>query len=187
MKPEQIREDLEKKLSPERMRHTISVMYTSASLAMCHQADVKKALLAGLLHDCTKYLTPEEHKCMCRDAGIELTDIEDRNHHLLHAKTGAIAAKMVYGVDDEEILDAIRQHTTGRGDMSILEKIIFTADYIEPGRRGLKGIEEIRYLAWHDLDLCICKISENTLRYLESKKASIDPRTKETYEFYKNL
>lgn len=184
MKMDQIREDLKTRLSPERFEHTISVMYTAASLAMCHKGDINNALLAGLLHDCTKYMTREEHIALCESAGVALTDIEKQNKHLLHSKTGAIAAELTYGVTDSDILNAIRHHTTGRGEMSLLEKIIFTADYIEPTRRGLKGMDEVRYLAFTDLDQCICRISGNTLDYLHAIKAPVDQRTQETYDYY---
>ena len=184
MNMDQIREDLKTKLSAERFEHTVSVMYTAAALAMCYHGDVQKALLAGLLHDCTKYMSREEHIAFCEKAGVPLTGIERENKHLLHSKTGAIAAEKTYGVTDSDILNAIRHHTTGRGDMSLLEKIIFTADYIEPTRRGLKGMDEVRSLAFTDLDQCISRISRNTLDYLHTIKAPVDQRTQDTYDYY---
>ena len=184
MNMDQIREDLKTKLSAERFEHTVSVMYTAAALAMCHQGDVRKALLAGLLHDCTKYMTREEHIAVCERAGVPLTDIERQNKHLLHSKTGAVEAELTYGVTDSDILNAIRHHTTGRGEMSLLEKIIFTADYIEPTRRGLKGMDEVRFLAFSDLNQCVCRISRNTLDYLQAIKAPVDQRTQDTYDYY---
>ncbi len=183
-KVDYILSDLKERLSPKRYQHTISVMMTSASLAMCHQADVDQAILAGALHDCTKHMKAEEHIELARKGGIELTDAEKSNHHLLHARTGAIQAQLVYDIHDVDILNAIRYHTTGRADMSLLEKIVFTADYIEPGRRGLPGIERVRYLAFHDLDRCIWEISTSTLSYLKSRNMPIDERTIETADFY---
>lgn len=184
MNMDQIREDLKTKLSSDRFEHTVSVMYTAAALAMCYHSDVQKALLAGLLHDCTKYMSREEHIAFCERAGVPLTDIERQNQHLLHSKSGAVAAELTYDVTDIDVLNAIRHHTTGRGEMSLLEKIIFTADYIEPTRRGLKGMDEVRSLAFTDLDQCICRISRNTLDYLHKIKAPVDQRTQDTYDYY---
>ena len=184
MSMKEIRSDLRKQLNARRCAHTISVMYTAASLAMCHGEDVQKALVAGLLHDCTKDMTDQEHMALCERAGEHLSPSEQENRHLLHAPTGAIAAREKYGVEDEDILNAIRSHTTGRAGMSLLEKIIFTADYIEPVRKGLPGIDEVRFLAFHDLDKCVHTISNNTLKYLNNIHASIDPRTKETCQYY---
>ena len=180
----QIEDDLKEHLDEKRYQHTVNVMLTAASLAMCHGEDLDKALLAGLLHDCTKYMTEDEHRSFCMEHGAELTDVEKENRHLLHARTGAIAAKERYGVEDEDILNAIRSHTTGRAGMSLLEKIIFVADYIEPGRKALEGIDEVRYLAFHDLDRCIHLISGHTLDYLRRSGSVIDPRTSETYQYY---
>ena len=181
----EIKADLQSRLKPERYRHTISVMHTAAALAMCHGCDLDKALMAGLLHDCSKNMSVEEQKALCEREREPLTDYELANEHLLHARTGALTARLRDGIHDEDILRAISSHTTGRAGMSLLEKIIYTADYIEPERRALKGISEIRWLAFHNLDRCIFKISENTLNYLTNTGRTIDPRTEETYRYYK--
>ena len=103
---------------------------------------------------------------------------------LLHAKVGAIIAKKEFGIIDADILSSIRTHTTGEPDMSLLQKIIFTADYIEPGRDKAKRLDEIRELAFSDLDICVREILFDTLSYLDETKSDIDPATRETYEFY---
>ena len=187
MNMDQIREDLKTKLSAERFEHTVSVMYTAAALAMCYHGDVRKALLAGLLHDCTKYMSREEHIAFCERADVPLTEIERQNKHLLHSKTGAVAAELVYGVTDSDILNAIRYHTTGRGEMSLLEKIIFTADFIEPNRKMLKDMDVIRKEALSDLDRAVYHILKNSLDYLGGQDDEMDPMTIKTYEYYAKI
>jgi predicted HD superfamily hydrolase involved in NAD metabolism len=105
----------------------------------------------------------------------------------LHAKLGAYLAKADYGIDDEEILDAIRWHTTGRPEMTQLDKIIYIADYIEPNRNQAPNLDEIRRLARVNLDECLYTILKATLAYLETKKDVIDPMTEQTYLYYKKL
>ena len=175
-----LKDDLTKK----RYEHTLGVAYTAASMAMNYRVDVNKALVAGLLHDSAKCLSDKDKLKACKKYKLEITDAERENLELLHAKIGAAFAEDIYGVDDEEILSAIRCHTTGKADMTPLEEIIFIADYIEPNRKELPGMDEIRYLAFHDRTACIVKIIENTLKYLEGKKSLIDDSSKATYEFY---
>ena len=99
---------------PGRFTHTLGVAVTSANLASVHGADASKAYLAGLLHDCAKYLTGEEQIQECERAGITLSPIERENTALIHGKLGAYYARTRYGVEDPEILSAITYHTTGR-------------------------------------------------------------------------
>ena len=106
------------------------------------------------------------------------------NPDLIHGKLGAYMAKDKYGVDDPEILSAITYHTTGHPDMSLLDKIIFVADYIEPNRKLIQDLPEIRREAYLDLDKCIVHILKNTLEYLKTTDAAIDELTQETYDFY---
>lgn len=179
-----IKKDLKERLSKKRYEHTLGVMYTAAAMAMCFGVDVSQALLAGLLHDCAKYLTDKEKLAACKKYNLSISPLEDANKELLHAKIGAAFARHRYGVKDEEVLSAIMCHTTGKPDMSPLEEILFVADYIEPNRRQLPGMEEIRYLAFHNLTDCIVQIIENTLKYLEGKKSLVDDASQATYHFY---
>lgn len=119
----------------------MGVMYTAASLAMCYGADIQKALTAGLLHDCGKYCPAEEQIRLCGRYGIDLTRSELEMPALIHARLGAYLAEHEYGIKDREILDAVTYHTTGRPGMSMLEKIIYIADYIEPNRRKYRGFQ----------------------------------------------
>ena len=180
--------DMKKKLKDEltkkRYEHTLGVAYTAASMAMCYNEDVNKALIAGLLHDSAKCLSDKDKLKAVKKYKLDITDAERENLELLHAKIGAAFAYDLYDVEDEEILSAIRCHTTGKADMSPLEEILFIADYIEPNRKELPGMDEIRYLAFHNRTDCIVKIIENTLKYLEGKKSLIDDSSKDTYDFY---
>jgi predicted HD superfamily hydrolase involved in NAD metabolism len=113
--------------------------------------------------------------------------VEMLNKKLIHAKAGMCLAEHEYGITDRYILDAIRYHTTGRPDMTRLDKIIFTADYIEPNRRPLPELDIIRKEALSDLDKAVHHILYNTLTYLESQDDEADPMTCETYNFYHRL
>ena len=167
-----------------RFEHTLGVEYTAAALAMRYGANVTEALTAGLLHDCAKCLTDEKRLSICEKRNIPMTDLERRNPFLLHAKVGAYLAREKYGVKNQNILNAIHNHTTGRQDMSLLEKIVFVADYIEPGRKQAPNLAEIRKLAFQNLDEALMKILEDTLRYLKASGGEIDPMTEETWNYY---
>ena len=182
-----IEKKVKKELDQYRYMHTLGVMYTAASLAMRYQADVKDAMLAGLLHDCAKCIPGQDKIRLCKKYDIDITPIELSNPGLLHAKLGAYLAKQEYHVENEEILQAIRSHTTGRPDMSLLEKIIYIADYIEPGRNPLPNMDLVRKLAFEDLDECLFVMLKDSLEYLNSRNIPIDPMTEQTYEFYNKI
>lgn len=160
--------------------------YTAAALAMCNGASITDARIAGLLHDCAKCLSDEKKLAICLRHDIPVTEVEKRNPFLLHAKAGVWLAGEKYGVEDPDILNAIRYHTTGRENMSLLEKIIFVADYIEPGRRqgSADELQKTRKLAFQDLDAALLKILDDTLRYLKSGDGEIDPATEATWRYY---
>lgn len=162
-------------------------MHTAGCLAMRYGADLEKALIAGLLHDCAKCVPSAEKIKLCERNHIEISEAEYQNPGLLHAKLGAFFARKKYGIEDEEILRSIESHTTGRPKMSLLDKIIYIADYMEPGRDVAPNLPEVRALAFVDLDACLYRILEDTLAYLEKKGATVDPATEETFLYYKNL
>ena len=174
---------MEKVQDAKRFAHTLGVEFTAAALAMRYQADVTDAQIAGLLHDCAKCLTDEKRVGICEKHRIPMTDIERRNPFLLHAKVGEYLAREKYGITNPDILNAIRFHTTGRENMSLLEKIVFIADYIEPGRRQASNLADIRQLAFTDLDAAMLKILEDTLSYLKATGGELDPMTETTYEY----
>ena len=179
-----IRKKMKKALDAKRYEHTIGVAYTAASLAMCYQADVDKAQIAGILHDCAKCIPDEKKLSICEKHNIQITEIEKRNPFLLHAKAGSYIAMKKFHIHDRDIINAILSHTTGRPDMSLIEKIIFIADYIEPGRKQAPNLAKIRQLAFQDLDLALIQILGDTLNYLKSTGTEIDPMTQKTYNFY---
>jgi len=187
MDASQIKEELKKILKPSRYMHSTGVEEVAMDLAAINGYDIEKAALAGILHDCAKYLTEEELLEECARYSLPVTATEKKCPFLLHAKVGALYARIKYGIDDEEILNAIRYHTTGRPDMSLLEKIIFTADYIEPYREPLPRIDEIRRAAYDKLDSGIVMILENVIDYLHSTAEVIDTTTIDTYKYYKGL
>lgn len=178
---------LKKNLKKSRYEHTLGVMYTGVAMAMAFGESVDKARLAGLLHDCAKHFTEEELLKICEDNSIYISDHEYAMRYLLHSKVGAHLAKSRFGIKDDDILNAIRFHTTGRPGMSFLEKIIFIADYIEPNRDPLPNIKEVRRLAFNDIDLCMYTILKDTLSYLDGKRSSVDPSTRDTFLYYKRL
>lgn len=182
-----LRSSVQKVQDEKRFEHTIGVEYTAASLAMRYGVDIKSARIAGILHDCAKCLSDKKQLEICKKNKIAVTDVEKRNPFLLHAKVGAFLAHDKYEVTDENILDAICYHTTGRADMSDLEKIIFIADYIEPGRNKAANLDVIRKTAFEDLNKAMIIILENTLGYLKKSGNEIDPMTEQTLNFYHKL
>lgn len=184
MELKKIRKAMEKSLDSKRYEHTLGVAYTAAALAMRYGASIKKAQLAGLLHDCAKCISNEKKIAICEKHHLDISDVERRNPSLLHPKAGSVMAAEEYGVTDPEVIQAILNHTTGRPKMSLLEKIVFVADYIEPGRSSAPGLDEIRPLAFEDIDRALVRILEDTLHYLEDGEEEIDPMTRKTLEYY---
>ncbi len=182
-----LQKKVKKELDADRFQHTLGVMYTSAALAMRYGEDIEKAQVAGLLHDCAKCIPNDKKIRMCKERQIEISKVELKSPFLLHSKLGAYLAKEKYGVEDPDILSAIMWHTTGRPNMTRLEKIVFTADYIEPQRCKAENLPQVRRLAFHDLNLTVCRILEDTLHYLDSGQAEIDPMSRSAYRYYHNL
>lgn len=182
---QKIEKKLRKYLDEDRLWHTLGVMHTAAAMAMVHGMDMEKAQLAGILHDCAKCVPTKKKLKLCKENHIPVTEFEKEHPFLLHAKVGAWIAREKYGVTDPEILEAIIWHTTGKADMSVLEKIIYIADYIEPARDKAPRLSEIRRLAFQDLDRCMYEILKDTLEYLQDSPEDIDQATKKAYDYYK--
>ncbi len=181
----QMIDKLKEKLPAKRFEHSVGVEYTAGTMAFIHGADYEKALIAGLLHDCAKYVPNDKKIKKCQKRNIPITECEYKNPDLLHAKLSAVYAREKYGVTDEEILSAIACHTTGKPGMTTLEKIIYIADFIEPNRDILPEMDIIRKDAYIDLDKCLLHILSNSMKHLCKKGAVIDPLTQITYEYYK--
>lgn len=184
---EEAKKILKKNISEKKYLHSISVEKVAAKLAKLHGVDVEKASIAGLLHDCAKGINHKKRNELIKTNSILINQAEINNPDLLHAKLGPIIAKEVYGVTDNEILSAIECHTTGKPNMTELDKIIYIADYIEPNRAPFPRIDFIRHAATISLDDALLEILKDTLEYLDNKKSTIDARTLETFMFYNKL
>jgi nicotinate-nucleotide adenylyltransferase len=188
---EKIKKKLKKHMTAKRYRHTIGVSYTAVSLAMRYGADLQQAAVAGLLHDCAKCMEEKEILQECDKYHISYNSTEAKQPYLLHAKLGAFYAAKKYKISQEEICSAIRYHTTGRPDMSLLEKIVFTADFIEPYRKKLPVLPKIRQTAFLDLDEAVYEILQSTIEYLSREeprtKKEIEKHTLEAYHYYREL
>lgn len=184
---EDIQEKLRKKLKGSRYVHTLGVEYTSVCLAMKYGENLETAELAGLLHDCAKELPEKKLIQICRDHGERISKMEYQNPFLLHGKAGACLARDKFGIDDANILNAIRYHTTGRPGMTLVEKIVFVADYIEPNRKKADNLTELRRMAFENLDETVLRILEQTLDYLIRTGKEIDRHTVVTRDYYKKL
>ena len=181
----EIEDSLRDELPKDRFRHTMGVANTAACLAMRFGYDSERAYLTGLLHDCSKGYKSSEQAELAGNFNLKLSEIEVLNPALIHAKTGAYLANLKYGIKDEEILSAIRCHTTGKPDMTMLEKIIYIADYIEPNRKKQPHLKEIRKACFEDLDKGLLMILSDTVEYLKNNSPeNIDEMTLKTCEYY---
>lgn len=179
---EQMIEQLKNELDGERFLHSVNVMKTSMALADHYKADCEKAALAGILHDCGKNYKGERAREFIKEMSYQADDIEWMQTRLLHGVIGEYLAQTQYGITDEEILGAIRWHTTGRAGMTLLEKIVYVADYIEP-LRSFQGVEAMRAAAYEDLDKCVVLCADSTISYVIKQGALLHPRTIETRNY----
>lgn len=164
-------QEIEKRIqeinSKTRYKHCLGVRDEAIKLANLYGADPEKAGLAGLVHDCVKGMEPQQMIDFYKEYNLDIKDITCEEEKLRHAKVGAYYAKLVFGIEDEEIFDAVYYHTTGKPDMPLLTKIIYIADYIEPNRR-YDGVNELRNLAYKDLDAAILDGLSFTVKKLVS-------------------
>lgn len=183
-----IKEKLQSALSIKRYIHTLGVAEEAVKLAERYgtEQDKDRALVAALLHDCAKDYPKELKVRLCKEYHIELDEIMKNQIDLCHAFLGAEIAKREYFVDDEVVLEAIKYHTTGKKQMSLLDKIIFIADYIDPNRDYFEQAEEAKRLAYVDLDLAMKYILEETIEHINGKKKELHPLSLEALEYYKD-
>lgn len=181
---EMIKAALKQTLKPSRYDHTLGVAQTASELAKQYGCDASDVLYAALLHDCAKCMDEEEQIRICATHNVILSDAELGNPALIHAKAGVVVAREQYDITDPAILHAICYHTTGCTDMSLLDKIIFIADYIEPGRNRAPRLEQLRQEAFQDIDLALVHILEDTIAFLKASEKPIDTTTINTYEYY---
>ena len=167
---------LKKILPNTKFEHTLRVKETAEKLAKIYNCDCGKVSVAALLHDCARGFDCEQSLKMCEEYNIELDDITKKRYQLIHAPLGATIAKVEFGIEDIEILDAIYYHTTGKSNMSLLEKIIWLADYIEPNR-DFHRIEEIRDLAFIDINKAMLIAFEESIKYVRANNKQLHPNT----------
>ncbi|SFA95312.1 MULTISPECIES: bis(5'-nucleosyl)-tetraphosphatase (symmetrical) YqeK [unclassified Bacillus (in: firmicutes)] len=166
-------------LTEHRYQHTIGVMETAIGLAMKYGADVKKAEVAAIFHDYAKFRPKDEMKVVIIEQNFS-KDLLEYNEELWHAPVGAYFVEKEVGITDQEVLDAIRYHTAGRPQMTLLEKVIYVADYIEPGRH-FPGVDQVRDMANSDLDEALIQAMKNTIGFLMKKSQPVYPQTFQTY------
>lgn len=177
-------ERLDEYLPEKRIRHSINVAKAAKKLCTHCPCDKDKAEVAAILHDTAKYVKFSDVQVYCDKYDIELDELEKKSTALSHSILGSYIARYEFGIDDEEILSAIRYHTTGRPDMTNLEKVIYLADLIEDGR-DYPGVEDLRELAYSGkIDEAVVQSIDNTIVLLVSKKSTIHLRTVEARNFY---
>ena len=180
MNREELLRKVKQQMNDHRFQHTLGVASTAVKLAKKYGADPDQAELAGILHDYCKYWDKERMRSIIEENEQISSDLLRYDKELWHAPVGAIVVKKELGIADPIVLDAIAYHTSGRSGMGLLEKILWLADYIEPGRH-FPGVEEVRELAENNLDGALIKAVGNTILFLVKQKKRIYPLTLETY------
>lgn len=184
MNREEALQRVKEQLTEHRYQHTIGVMETAIHLAKQYGVDQKKAELAAIFHDYAKFRPKDEMKQIILEQNMP-KDLLEYHSELWHAPVGAYLVEKEVGIKDSEILDAIKYHTSGRENMTMLEKLVYLADYIEPGRH-FPGVDEVRELAKKDLDLALIKSMQNTIIFLMKKNQPIYPETFKAYNYLVN-
>jgi predicted HD superfamily hydrolase involved in NAD metabolism len=175
MNREQLAEAVKSQMPSKRWEHTLGVVSSAVELSRKYGADPEKADLAALLHDYCKYWPIDKQRQAYAEEGLP-EDVLDYDPQLLHGPLAAAIARKQFGIDDEEVLGAIRYHTSGRAGMTLLEKIVCLADYIEPGR-DFPGVNNIREIAEHSLEKALIAGFDSTIRFLLEKGKKVYPDT----------
>ena len=168
----------------KRIPHIKGCEEEAVRLAEHWGADPRLARRAGILHDCTKYLDLDEQLALCEQYHVPLDELERVAVKLLHSKTGAAIARHVFG-EPEAVCNAIYWHTTGKADMDLLSKILYLADYIEPSRADFEGLEELRRLAYTDMDAALLLGCEMTIADMEERGVPVHTNTLQARDFLK--
>ena len=168
-------------LKPNRVAHVLGCRDTAERMARRWGVDPTDAARAGMLHDVTKALDDSLQLTLCREYGIVLGEFSQKNPKTLHALTGSLVAERIFG-ENPAVVDAIRSHTTGKANMTTLQKILYVADYMEPNR-DFPGVEELRHLAYTDLDKALKLGLEMTLQLLRENKQDISPESAEALAY----
>ena len=179
---EEVYESVKRKLSDERIYHSECVMKRAVELAKLYGEDVEKARLVGIAHDILKETPKSQRIEEAEKLGVHLDDIEKRELALIHAKSGAEFCKIKFGFS-EDMCDAIRYHSTGRANMTLLDKIIYLADATSEDRKYKEA--GIAYeLAKKDLNMALVYFFKKTMGWLIDDEFHIHPNTVDAYNFY---
>ena len=176
MNREQLLDAVKEQVTKHRYEHILGVMETAKKLAKRYGADKKKAELAAILHDYCKFWPEEKMRQIIEETPHIPSDLLMYDKELWHAHVGAEIARRDLGIEDEDVLNAVRYHTSGREGMTLLEKVVCLADYIEPNRQFL-GVEEVRKLAKEDLDRALAQALGGTITFLVKREKEIYPLT----------
>lgn len=179
--PDELRPIAMSYLKPKRMPHVLGTEQEAVRLVRRYGGDETQARIAALLHDCTKKLDMAQQLALCEKYGIMLDELEQKALKLLHSKTGAAIARDVFGVEDA-VYDAILYHTTGKPDMTRLEKIIYLADYIEP-TRDFPGVDELRKTVYEDMDKGLLMGLTMTIQEMEEMGNPVHHLTRDARDY----
>lgn len=179
---ENLMQKIQMRMSEQRFKHVLGVEETAVALAKKYGASPEKASIAALTHDYAKERPDEEFKMVIVRDGFD-PELLNYNNAIWHGLVGASFVERELGITDAEILHAIRVHTTGAAKMSLLDKIIYVADYIEPGR-DFPGVVEAREIAMVDLDEAVRYETKHTLAHLIENENAVYPKTLETYNHW---
>lgn len=173
-------------LTTKRYIHSLSVSTTAINLATFYNENIVDAKISGLLHDMAKEITIDDQIKKIKTYGYELTNNDLETPAILHGYLGAYMAKDLFDVNNN-IFNAIKVHSMGEPNMSLLQKIIFISDYVEPFRDKIDNIDSLRKLAYNNIDKCVYEITNQTLKFLKETNRNIHINTYKTLEYYKNI
>lgn len=173
-----IEQKLIKMMKEPRIQHAYRVSSLAKRIAQYYNIPFEKIEISALIHDCVKDYSLNELKCLLEKYSIQLNNIERRIPKIWHAFAGAEIAKDIFKIEDIEILETIRYHSTASSSFGLMGKIVYIADKIEPNRKFNK-IEELRELIWEDIDLTMLELLNYEIKYLFSKRMIIHPYTLE--------
>ena len=182
MKRDKIAYKLKKELDAQRYEHTLGVERMAKNMARIFGEDEERAALAGLLHDCAKCLPLSQMQKAAKH--VEIDPVMKESKALMHAVAGMCTAQEIYGISDPEVLGAIRWHTTGRGEMTALEKIVYLADMIEPGRKMFDGLTQLREACMRDLDEAMHMALRMSLEHVRAQGKTLHPDTLAALKYY---
>lgn len=183
MNLENISNKLKNMLPERRFKHSENVAKCAVKLSEIYGYDKEKSYIAGIIHDCAKYLEAKEVDFYVKKYSIELDELEKNNLALSHSVIGSYIVRNEFNIDDEEIINSVKYHTTGKANMNLIEKIIYIADLIEEDR-NFPGVENLRQLTYNGrLDEALLESFDNTIKFVIYNKQLIHPRTVEARNY----